>query len=585
MSSRSIRRFAGALILLTGLGGCAFFPAYDTEHAAELARAGGQPSGNLVPALIAVGDKAAEAGNTDVAIRLYGRAASLEPGHPATATALERAAALIEEKRGRDTTPVPRKAVGSSEDRAYNRPYSFDHENTKAPPAGTRSDSDPAPANRVAQDSVQDPVRDPATDIEITVVDLIPKNNFSNILKNNNIHGIEKAAALDGSGGTPAVPTAGAKVTGEPATDVRESGRTANEAWPLAAETIGTGQAAQTTQVRTPSIAVPPALPAARTAAVRLAGAADADGEGTRAMAVSDLHSGVDNFAIENSFYNENHSVSDPSNIPAPRAPQEQEAAQNVPPMPSGTATSVPGNINVAVIPEIPGETNPPVAATEPVVATENATNAPAGTAATSESRTTGESRISGQISQQSGLVASSLAATEASLEEARSEQAPSSASSEEPAGVISPAAPSVIVDHDVPESGVDAGNRAGRPSPQDLPEKAFPERTIPDETAPEGTYQVQLAAYRSADLAVQGWNRIKAASQGALDIAKPVVIRAELPRVGTVYRLRIGGFQARYVAQAFCQSLKSRSIDCFVAESRSPTEIARHADEPRAAG
>jgi hypothetical protein len=97
-------------------------------------------------------------------------------------------------------------------------------------------------------------------------------------------------------------------------------------------------------------------------------------------------------------------------------------------------------------------------------------------------------------------------------------------------------------------------------------PETLAGETPATHAVAESATYQVQLAAYRSEVLATRGWNRIKIASQGTLDIMKPMLIRVETQDQGTVYRLRVGGFDERSAAVAFCTDLKSKSIDCFVA-------------------
>ncbi|MFO1189289.1 MAG: hypothetical protein U1E97_06800, partial [Alphaproteobacteria bacterium] len=97
MPCASIRRVSATMALLLGLGGCAFMPAYDSEYGARVEKAGGLPKGNLVPALIAVGDKAAQSGDRETALRIYGRAATITPQHPDSAQALERAALLVDQ--------------------------------------------------------------------------------------------------------------------------------------------------------------------------------------------------------------------------------------------------------------------------------------------------------------------------------------------------------------------------------------------------------------------------------------------------------------------------------------------------------
>lgn len=82
---------------------------------------------------------------------------------------------------------------------------------------------------------------------------------------------------------------------------------------------------------------------------------------------------------------------------------------------------------------------------------------------------------------------------------------------------------------------------------------------------APDGPWQVQLAAFREEADALATWKRISRKHQSLLGDMSPVVKRADTSN-GVFYRLRVGGFDTREAANAFCGRLKAAGQDCISA-------------------
>ena len=80
-----------------------------------------------------------------------------------------------------------------------------------------------------------------------------------------------------------------------------------------------------------------------------------------------------------------------------------------------------------------------------------------------------------------------------------------------------------------------------------------------------DGAFSVQLAAFRSEAAANAGWDASRRTYGDILAGAEKRIQEADLGAKGTFYRLRVGAFETRETALAFCDRLKSRGGDCIV--------------------
>lgn len=94
-----------------------------------------------------------------------------------------------------------------------------------------------------------------------------------------------------------------------------------------------------------------------------------------------------------------------------------------------------------------------------------------------------------------------------------------------------------------------------------------------PAEVSPEsafaftdsGHYLVQIAAFRSQDAAESAWNKVNRSKPELYRGAGKFVQRADLGAKGVFYRLRVGAFDQRSEATAFCDALKAAGDNCIV--------------------
>jgi Tfp pilus assembly protein PilF len=91
---------------------------------------------------------------------------------------------------------------------------------------------------------------------------------------------------------------------------------------------------------------------------------------------------------------------------------------------------------------------------------------------------------------------------------------------------------------------------------------------TQSSDTAVAG-WSVQLSSARDEKLAWGTWEKLKARHK-ALNVMKPIVVKADLGAKGVYYRLRLGGFESQAQAQSACGKLKSRGLSCFVSKADS---------------
>ncbi len=92
------------------------------------------------------------------------------------------------------------------------------------------------------------------------------------------------------------------------------------------------------------------------------------------------------------------------------------------------------------------------------------------------------------------------------------------------------------------------------------------PSREAPKtEGAAASGAEVQLFAARSRAGALAAWAQLSAAETELLGSLTPRVLKAEVPKTGVIYRLRVGPLADRTAAKHLCGLLKGRGRSCFV--------------------
>lgn len=81
-----------------------------------------------------------------------------------------------------------------------------------------------------------------------------------------------------------------------------------------------------------------------------------------------------------------------------------------------------------------------------------------------------------------------------------------------------------------------------------------------------DGAFLVQIAALRSQEAADTAWGQAIAENPSIFRGAEKRIQRADLGAKGVFYRLRVGAFETRTTASAFCDELKKRGKTCIVA-------------------
>jgi hypothetical protein len=75
---------------------------------------------------------------------------------------------------------------------------------------------------------------------------------------------------------------------------------------------------------------------------------------------------------------------------------------------------------------------------------------------------------------------------------------------------------------------------------------------------------QVQLGAFRDQAAAREGWNKIVAASEGALQGKSPLFVPVDLPGKGHLWRLRTA-VGDKSSARRLCAALVAKGLACFM--------------------
>jgi tetratricopeptide (TPR) repeat protein len=102
------------------------------------------------------------------------------------------------------------------------------------------------------------------------------------------------------------------------------------------------------------------------------------------------------------------------------------------------------------------------------------------------------------------------------------------------------------------------ATDAAGPPLRQAIVEGGA--RQVPDSHAA----QIQLGAFRDQAAAAEGWNKIVAAAEGALQGKSPLVVPVDLPGKGRLWRLRTA-VGDKSSARRLCAALGAKGLACVV--------------------
>ena len=109
----------------------------------------------------------------------------------------------------------------------------------------------------------------------------------------------------------------------------------------------------------------------------------------------------------------------------------------------------------------------------------------------------------------------------------------------------------------DVPEIAASPPPAVTKESPSEAPEAG--------ENAAGSGARVQLYSARSRDGALAAWSRLSAEEKDLLGSLTHRVVKAEIPKRGVFYRLRVGPLADKAAARRLCGLLKGRGRACFV--------------------
>ena len=109
----------------------------------------------------------------------------------------------------------------------------------------------------------------------------------------------------------------------------------------------------------------------------------------------------------------------------------------------------------------------------------------------------------------------------------------------------------------DVPEIAASPPPAVTKESPSEAPEAG--------ENAAASGARVQIYSARSRDGALAAWARLSSDEKDLLGSLTHRVVKAEIPKRGVFYRLRVGPLADKAAARRLCGLLKGRGRDCFV--------------------
>lgn len=128
---------------------------------------------------------------------------------------------------------------------------------------------------------------------------------------------------------------------------------------------------------------------------------------------------------------------------------------------------------------------------------------------------------------------------------------------------------PKVVAEQVAALADLEGGNTFAAPAPSVVTEESVPAIEMPKASrygfVTNGIYRVQVAAFRSEDAATTAWTKSKASHPALYDEAVRDIQRADLGAKGVFYRLRVGLFDDRVKASAFCDAIKDSGTNCIV--------------------
>ena len=118
------------------------------------------------------------------------------------------------------------------------------------------------------------------------------------------------------------------------------------------------------------------------------------------------------------------------------------------------------------------------------------------------------------------------------------------------------PAPKPPVVKAPVAEPGTVAKVAVAKSAPSSSPKAAKP---------PSGGYRIQLAAVRSESAARSEWARLRGQHRELLGKLNLNVVRADLGKKGTFFRLRAGSLPDQASARSLCEALTKKKVGCLV--------------------
>ncbi len=100
--------------------------------------------------------------------------------------------------------------------------------------------------------------------------------------------------------------------------------------------------------------------------------------------------------------------------------------------------------------------------------------------------------------------------------------------------------------------------------SPAEKPAVKKAEKKAPAPVLPK-KFRVQLGAFKTADIAEEGWRRLSKKFPAILGRQPHYVIAVTLGSRGVFHRLQFGAFDSREQAKSVCARLKAKKQDCLV--------------------
>lgn len=96
-------------------------------------------------------------------------------------------------------------------------------------------------------------------------------------------------------------------------------------------------------------------------------------------------------------------------------------------------------------------------------------------------------------------------------------------------------------------------------------PQKPEPKKTLPPKTETvKGEWKVQLFSSTDKAKVEKQWKSILQKQKALVSNMPMQIVPAEIPGKGTFYRLKVGAFETREMANALCVKLKKQKQDCI---------------------